>query len=527
MSSPPPLALSSLWANRKCLAICCLVSMANLEFGLDSGVIGTLQAIPGFLMVFGYANPFIPGGYGLNSTFQQLITSLPILGALVSSLVAGAFSTHLGRRVGLWVACVLTAVGVALQMATDDKGAIYVGRFVLGLGNGFLQTFSNIYCAEAAPAHLRAIMVGLSTEWILVGTVVSAVITNATQARFDKTSYQIPLGTLLILPVVLAAGLLLVPESPRYLIAAGRLQAGRRALDRLRGTSLTADELELEYVEIVKGIEEEKRVAGTVGPLDIFRGTDRRRTLLSLGTAAADSGASGAWFLIPYSTYFMIISGVPVNDVFHYFVINTCIGLVVCNAGLFALRHVCGRRTLLMIGAALNAAFMLGLAVSATVTTAFNEPARTSLVTFVALFLVSYSFATGVVTRPVTTEIVSTRLRAWSFGLTQGVSQLIIWLVSFCTPYFINPEHMHWGGKYGYIFFASSLISLVWYYLFVPEMKGRTLEEIDELFEKRVATKDFTTFKTAIRDQALRGVRGDDSETTKEKSAVEVQEQED
>ncbi|KAH8884138.1 general substrate transporter [Thozetella sp. PMI_491] len=508
-STPVQLPQTRLWANWKCLLICCVVSMANLEFGIDSGVVGSLQAIPGFLAVFGYPSEFIPGGYGLDSTFQQLITSLLILGGFLSSLVAGAFSVYFGRKTGLWVACVFTVVGVAIQMSTEDKGAIYVGRLVLGIGNGFLQTFSNIYCAEASPAHLRAILVGLSTEWILVGNIVAAVITNATQVRLDKASYQIPLGVLLILPFLLAVGLVFVPESPRYLVTKGRLDAAKRSLETLRGHSLQPEELELEYAEIVKGIEEEKRVAASLGPLDMFKGeqmvafsADRRRTLLSMGTVTADSGGSGAWFLIPYVTYFMVISGVPTGDVFHYYVMNTCLGLVACNIGLFIMRHVCGRRSFLMLSAVFNGLFMLGLAVSSTVSTS-RDTARTFLITFVSLFLIWYSFGTGVATRPVATELVSTRLRAWSFGAAQAVSQLTVWLVSFCTPYFINPEHLNWGGKYGYIFFGASLICLVWYYFFLPETKGRTLEEIDELFERKTPAWEFTKVRTTILDQAF------------------------
>lgn len=66
MTDSIKLTKSSLLANWKCLAICCVVSMANFEFGMDSGVVGSLQALPGFLVVFGYHNEFIPGGYGLN-----------------------------------------------------------------------------------------------------------------------------------------------------------------------------------------------------------------------------------------------------------------------------------------------------------------------------------------------------------------------------------------------------------------------------------------------------------------------------
>ena len=63
---PAQLPQTHLLANWKCLLICCVVSMANLEFGLDSGVVGSLQAMPGFLAVFGYKSDFIPGGYGIN-----------------------------------------------------------------------------------------------------------------------------------------------------------------------------------------------------------------------------------------------------------------------------------------------------------------------------------------------------------------------------------------------------------------------------------------------------------------------------
>lgn len=201
-----------------------------------------------------------------------MITSLLTLGAFFSSLVAGVFSIYFGRKVGLWVACVFTAVGVVIQMVTEDKGTIYAGRLVLGIGNGFLMTFSNIYCAEVAPAHLRAVMVGLTTEWTLVGSILAAVITNATQARPDKTSYQIPLGTLLILPVLLAIGLFFVPESPRYLVTKGRLASAKKSLETLRAGALTTYELEVECAEMIKGIEEEQRMAKSVGPLDMFRG---------------------------------------------------------------------------------------------------------------------------------------------------------------------------------------------------------------------------------------------------------------
>ena len=60
---------TSLWANRKCLLICCVVSVANLQVGLDSACLAGLQAMPGFLAVFGYPDPKLNGGYGIDVSF--------------------------------------------------------------------------------------------------------------------------------------------------------------------------------------------------------------------------------------------------------------------------------------------------------------------------------------------------------------------------------------------------------------------------------------------------------------------------
>ena len=79
------------------------------------------------------------------------------------------------------------------------------------------------------------------------------------------------------------------------------------------------------------------------------------------------------------------------------------------------------------------------------------------------------------------------------------------------------------GGKYGYIFFAASLICLAWYFFFLPETKGRSLEEIDELFENKVPAWKFKTYKTVILEQALQEVQKHGAETD-EKPAMRVEE---
>lgn len=220
---------------------------------------------------------------------QQLITSLLTLGSFVSSLVAGIFSTYLGRKSALWLACIVNAVACGIQIGTCTPGVLYLGRLLLGFANGFLVTFSNIYTAEVAPAHMRGVMVALFAYWVNIGSIMGAVVDNKTKERLDELSYRIPLACLYIVPTMLFAALFFVPESPRWLLHRGKEQDARKALEQLRGSSYakilasrgdeSGDEgsvvptlLEVEWVEMIKGVEEEKREQGSVSGLDMFHG---------------------------------------------------------------------------------------------------------------------------------------------------------------------------------------------------------------------------------------------------------------
>lgn len=79
-------------------------------------------------------------------------------------------------------------------------------------------------------------------------------------------------------------------------------------------------------------------------------------------------------------------------------------------------------------------------------------------------------------------------------GLAAAVSFTFGWLTAFTTPYFINKASLNWGPKYGYIWFPSGLIVTAFVYFMLPEVKGRTLEEIDEMFRNKVPTSQFEKY---------------------------------
>ena len=92
-------------------------------------------------------------------------------------------------------------------------------------------------------------------------------------------------------------------------------------------------------------------------------------------------------------------------------------------------------------------------------------------------------------------ELPTQRLRSHTFGLAASAGFVGAWLTTFTAPYFINPQAMNWGPRYGFIWAPSCAIAATWVFFFLPEVKNRTLEEIDEMFEARLGARKFARYK--------------------------------
>lgn len=122
---------------------------------------------------------------------------------------------------------------------------------------------------------------------------------------------------------------------------------------------------------------------------------------------------------------------------------TSCVGFLGVLTGLYAQHRWFGRRSILMFGATAMAICQLVPAIAAT--TSHDLLMRAHLLTaFIALNKFVFYIGIGSVCYPVATELVSTRLRAWSVGSATAINYVLAWLVSFCSPYFINPAKLNW-----------------------------------------------------------------------------------
>ncbi len=349
----------------KCLTACTLMSMCPFQYGIDFGCISGLQAMNGFLkvgnlcsrcprafplsdhQVFGYEDTTkSPPVWELQPDRQQLISSLMILGAFVSSGLAGPIAAYISRRLCIWIAIVLCIISNVIMMTANSIGALYAGRLLIGLANGMLMTFSQLYIQEVAPAKYRGMMISAFQVWTSIGSLVGTIVDNSTASIVGRNSYLIPLGIVYIVPGLLFIALFLIPESPRWLMDQGKYAQARTALRWLRPYS--DDVVEAEASAIQDALEAEKALHNGISIIDLVRDpVDRRRTVLAVA-ALSTQGASGAMYMIAYGTYFFREAGI--DKPFQNACILTGLGVFIILVNSAVITRIGRRRVFLMTG---------------------------------------------------------------------------------------------------------------------------------------------------------------------------------
>lgn len=139
---------------------------------------------------------------------------------------------------------------------------------------------------------------------------------------------------------------------------------------------------------------------------------------------------------------------------------------------------------------------MLAMAIVYTKSLVGSPAAGKALVGLSTVYTWIYGIGQGPVLWAIESEVPSQRLRSQTIGIANGLFFVFGWLSQFCTPYFINPTALNWGPKYGHIWGGSNVVLALWVLFFVPETKSRSLEQLDELFSKRVPTWKFASYVT-------------------------------
>ncbi|KAH8651925.1 MFS transporter [Tricladium varicosporioides] len=474
-------------SHAKCMAICLFATLSTFQYGLDYALIGGFLSMPGFLEVYGYYSPKLKA-WNIDPTVQQLISSLLTLGTFIGSLMVGPLSTKFGRKHGLWAASTLNAIAVIIMISTTDLRAMYAARLILGIAVGWFFTFSQLYIHEAAPAHLRGVVFSVYQVMLACGSITGASIDFGTRDIIGKRAYQIPLCVCIIIPTIQSIALIFAPESPRWLMVQGRDTDAEKSLRKLRNNTIDEHQLQAELNEIRESTKEQLYQNKGYLFFEMWRGTNLRRSILSICAVSLHSANGFSW-ITNYTTYFLKVAGIA--KPFEYTILLNSSGLIGVLLSFLFIRKL-NRRTVLLWGCLLCGTCQLIPAIVWSV----RGPGVVSGKMIVAFFCCFYFIYCIYAPQAylVGGEIPNNQLRPFTYGIGTAVNFLGVWMGTFTAPYFINPAKLGWAAKYGYIWFGSNVVAVIFVLVFVPETRDRTLEEIHEMFEAKLKVSEFKSY---------------------------------
>ncbi|KAK9250763.1 general substrate transporter [Lipomyces tetrasporus] len=452
--------------------------------GFDGSLMNGLLALPECL----FASDLSKNLGDVNANILGLIIAGISLGGTPSFIPASYFADHFGRRACIGIGSLIMVCAAIIQAATHGRWAFLGTRLMMGIGLAFAQTAAPPLTTEIAhPRHRGAVTAIFQAIWHW-GAIVSAATTLGTLYVYNTWSWRVPCLLQALFPAIQLVGLIIVPESPRWLVSKGRNEEALQVLARYHANGDADDSLvQFEFNEICEAIEIEKLLNHGTGWLSFIstKGARRRLAICVLVGFMIQWAGNGivSYYLAP------ILKSVGVTDPTQQAGINLGLQVwnAICAAGGALAAEKYGRRPLWLISTVLMLIFfVIVTALSATFAEKQIKAAGSAVVAFLFLFFGSYDIAYTPLSIAYPVEILPFHLRAKGLSLNLTV----VFATGFFNQY-VNPIALEAIAWKFYLVYVGCLFSFIFiiYFLF-PETKGRTLEEIAMVFDGAEAATD-------------------------------------
>ncbi|OTB09436.1 hypothetical protein M426DRAFT_79521 [Hypoxylon sp. CI-4A] len=458
-----------------CIAFCC--ACAN---GYDGSLLTGVVAMDHF------QNTFHSGKTG---TIVALMFSLYTVGAMVGSPFAAILSDKYGRKIGMFVGAIIIIVGMIIVATANVISQFVVGRFVLGFGISVMTVAAPAYAVEIAPPHWRGRATGFYNCGWFGGAIPAAAVVYGCNKIDNDYSWRIPLIVQALACVVVLFGVWFVPESPRFLIANGRDEEAVAFLVKYHGNGNPNSRLvQLEIEEMKEGIQQDgidKRPWDYRPFILSHSGRWRIAQVLMISIFGQFSGNGLGYF---NTTIFEIIGVTSVEQQLAYNLLNSVLSAVGALAAV-TLTDTMPRRKVLILGTlACAAALATNSGLSAAldnqgdnIQPSYAKGALASYFLFNVIFSFTYTPLQGVIP----TEALETTTRAKGLAL----SSVIIYAMGFINQ-FAGPIALgNIGYKYIYVFVGWDVVEAVMWYFFGVESQGRTLEQLEWVYNQPYPVK--------------------------------------
>ncbi|KAK5674158.1 hypothetical protein LTS10_013100 [Elasticomyces elasticus] len=461
----------------------------GMLFGFDIGTIGGVLTLPEFMKEYGLDTMSKAAKADLSANIASTLQAGCFFGALIASYIAD----KLGRRTGLMIAAAVTIVGVVMQAAASGSiPVMYVGRLIAGFGVGAASMIVPLYISESAPRAIRGGLTGIYQLYIATGTMLAFWVNyGSIQHLTGKASYIVPLTMQALPALCLIIFISLCNESPRFLAKQDRWEDAEKVLTNVRQLPRDHPYIRSELADIATQLEHERMLVGGSGFMDLQREMwtipgNRKRALISIGLMICQqmTGTNAINYYAP--TIFLNLGIQGTSTGLFATGIYGIVKMVTCACFLlFAADSLGRRKSLLWTSIAQGCAmFYVGLYVR------IDPPIKgdpnvppAGYVALVCIFLFAgfFQFGWGPVCWIYVSEIPTTRLRSMNVAIAAATQWLFNFVVARATlTMFVTCGRGGYGTFLIYGSFCFSMFFFVWF--FIPETKGKSLEQMDDLF---------------------------------------------
>lgn len=481
---------------RKAVFWSVVVSASIIMEGYDTTLIGSFFGYPAFREKYGTWHPGT-AGWQLSSPWQAGISDIQAVGNLIGAMANGYFTNKYGHRKVMMVNLILMSAFVFITFFAPNVQTMLVGAFFCSIPWGVFATMGPAYAAEVCPLVLRGYLTAFVNLCWATGQLLSAAILKGLVNNSTQWSYRVPFAIQWVWPIPLFIAALFCPESPWFLVRAGRLDEAEHSLKRLSQKNDNVDYRQTIALMVhTTELEKEERLGTSY--FDCFKGTNLRRTEIACGAFLSQITNGGAFAYSPI--YFFEQAGITANQAYDIGLGGT--GIAFCGTVIswFYISKF-GRRPIFLVGFCVMIFCLFLIGILACVPQ--NKGIKYVQATLCLIWLGNYSMTVGPIVYTIVAEIGATRLRTQTVVLGRSTYYLGNIVGGVLEPYMMNPTQWNWKGKTAFFWGILSTITTIWAYFRLPETKDRTFEELDILFLKKVKARTFADADLEEEDQYI------------------------
>lgn len=409
------------------------------------------------------AVPFIQPYFGWNELQLGWGVSSLLVGAIIGAFGSGVLSDIYGRMKVLIFVALFFALSCTFTAFATSSAIFITARVFGGLAVGAASVLSPMYVAEVAPPKNRGMLVAIYQLAIVLGILCSYTINYGLHSIDNNWRWMFATG---ILPSVLFfVGLFFIPESPRWLYKAGRKNESLKVLTRISGESLAKNEVQ-EIADSLKGDHTSVSIS------EFFKPGVRKVMLVGFILAVLVQ-VSGINTIVDYAPKILLAAGVEIKNALLQTSLVGFINFVFTFVAIIFIDKA-GRRTLYLIGSMGMCITLVMLAISF-----YLKMEGIFTLICILLFIAFFASCIGPVFWTLVAEIFPNRIRGKALAFASFTQWIFNFLIVLLFPHFLASL----GGTITFLFLAvMSFLQFLFTFLYVPETKGKSLEEIEQIW---------------------------------------------